>query len=331
VKTGVGDRLRAEGAEHAGIVLRFADESHRIDFAALTGKAITVYAQHEVLKDLIAARLAAGGQILFGVDNTAVEEVTSDRPRVRFAVDGVEQVLHCEVVAACEGSQTRSRHLIPEGAVRRDYFRQYPFAWFGILAKAPPSSDELVYAHSERGFALISTRSPTVQRMYFQADPSTAVEDWSDDRIWSELTARTGGQIAEGPIFSKAVLQFRSFVCEPMQHGRLFLAGDAAHTVPPTGAKGMNLAIADVHLLSRALEAFFAGGDSRLLDSYTATALERVWRAQHFSWWMTSMLHRFSGDTDFDLRRQIAELRTVTSSRAGSRLLAENYVGLPLT
>ncbi len=329
--TGLGDRLKAEGAEHEGILLRFADETHRIDFAALTGRSVTVYAQHEVLKDLIAARLAAGGQLLLGVDSTAVEEVTSDRPRVRFVQDGVEQVLECDVVAACEGSQTRSRYLIPEGAVRRDYFRQYPFAWFGILAEAPPSSDELIYAHSEQGFALISTRSPTVQRMYFQVDPSTSTDDWSDDRIWAELSTRTGGTISEGPIFSKAVLQFRSFVCEPMQYGRMYLAGDTAHTVPPTGAKGMNLAIADVHVLSRALEAFFRTGSTQLLDAYTGTALERVWRAQHFSWWMTSMLHRFSGATDFDLRRQIAELRTVTSSEAGSRLLAENYVGLPLT
>jgi p-hydroxybenzoate 3-monooxygenase len=330
VETGLGDRLKAEGAQHEGIRLRFDGETHRIDFAALTGRAVTVYAQHEVLKDLVAARLAAGGQLLLGVQSTAVEEVTSDRPRVRFVQDGVEQVLECDVVVACEGSRSRSRSLIPEGTLRRDYFRQYPFAWFGILAEAPPSSDELIYAHSDRGFALISTRSPTVQRMYFQVDPSTSPDDWSDDRIWDELATRTGGTITSGPIFSKAVLQFRSFVCEPMQHGRLYLAGDAAHTVPPTGAKGMNLAIADVHLLARALEAFFRTGSSTLLDAYTDTALERVWRAQHFSWWMTSMLHRFSGATDFDLRRQIAELRTVTSSEAGSRLLAENYVGLPL-
>ena len=331
VETGVGDRLKAEGAEHSGIYLRFAGETRRIDFSALTGRAVTVYAQHEVLKDLIAARLAANGKVLFGVDDCVVEEVTTDRPRIRFAADGQEQVLECDLVAACDGSQTRSRSLIPEGSVRRDYFRQYPFAWFGILADAPPSSDELIYAHHERGFALVSTRSPSVQRMYFQVDPAEQGEHWSDDRIWAELTTRVGAQINQGPIFSKAVLQFRSFVCEPMQYGRMFLAGDSAHTVPPTGAKGMNLAIADVHVLSRALVEFYGTGSAHLLDAYTETALDRVWRAQHFSYWMTSMLHRFSDATDFDLRRQIAELTTVTSSEAGARLLAENYVGLPLT
>ncbi len=330
VETGLGDRLKAQGAEHGGIHLRFGGETHRIDFQALTGRSVTVYAQHEVLKDLIAARLAAGGTIAFGVDDSWVEDVTTDRPRVRYLVDGVEHVVEADVVAACEGSQTRSRSLIPEGEVRRDYFRQYPFAWFGILAEAPPSSEELIYAHSERGFALVSTRSPTVQRMYFQCDPTEQVDGWSDDRIWAELTARVGGELNTGPIFSKAVLQFRSFVCEPMQHGRMFLAGDTAHTVPPTGAKGMNLAIADVHVLTGALTAFYRSGRIDLLDAYTATALDRVWRAQHFSYWMTSMLHRFPDATDFDLRRQTAELRTVTGSEAGSRLLAENYVGLPL-
>ena len=329
VQTGLGDRLRAEGAEHEGILLRYADETHRIDFTALTGKSVTVYAQHEVLKDLIAARLAAGGQLLLGVDSTAVEEVTSDRPRVRFAQDGVEHVLECDVVAACEGSHTRSRALVPEGTVRRDYFRQYPFAWFGILAEAPPSSDELIYAHSERGFALISTRSPTVQRMYFQVDPSTSPDDWSDDRIWSELSTRTGGTICQGPIFSKAVLQFRSFVCEPMQHGRLYLAGDTAHTVPPTGAKGMNLAIADVRVLADALVAWYRAGRTDLLDGYSSTVLRRVWRAEHFSWWMTSMLHRFpDDDAGFQQRLQLSQLRYVVSSRAAMASLAENYVGL---
>ena len=330
VETGLGDRLRAEGAEHGGIVLRFDGDSHRIDFRALTGRSVTVYAQHEVLKDLIAARLAAGGTLVFGVEDSRVEDVTSEAPLVRYVADGVEHVLHADVVAACEGSQTRSRYLVPAGGVRRDYFRQYPFAWFGVLAEAPPSSEELVYAHSERGFALLSTRSPTVQRMYFQCDPGEQVDDWSDDRIWSELDARAGQGLRTGPIFSKAVLPFRSFVCEPMQHGRLFLAGDTAHTVPPTGAKGMNLAIADVHLLSRALVAFYRSGRTDLLDAYSSTALDRVWRAQHFSYWMTSMLHRAPDASPFDLRRQVAELRTVTGSEAGSRLLAENYVGLPL-
>ena len=253
---------------------------------------------------------------------------------VGFLDGGQRQQLECDFVADCDGSQTYTRFLIPEGTIRTDFFRQYPFAWFGILAEAPPGSDELIYAHSDRGFALISTRSPNVQRLYFQTDPATDPGDWSDDRIWEEIQARVGtagATIKTGKIFAKGVLQFRSYVCEPMQYGRLFLAGDAAHTVPPTGVKGLNLAIADVHVLDRALGAYYQAKDSGLLEAYTQTVLRRVWRAQHFSWWMTSMLHRFSEATDFDLRRQIAELETVTSSPAGARLLAENYTGLPLT
>jgi p-hydroxybenzoate 3-monooxygenase len=333
VETGLGERLQAQGATHEGILLRFAGETHRIDFRELTGRAVTVYPQHEVLKDLIAARLDAGGELLLGVSDVSVEGVTGDRPVIRYRKDGLEQLLECDFVGGCDGSQTGTRHLVPAGRVRTDYSRLYPFAWFGILAEAPPSSDELIYAASERGFALVSTRSPTVQRMYFQVDPHDTVDHWPDDRVWEELAARVegdGSRLREGPIFSKSVLQFRSLVCEPMQHGRLFLAGDAAHTVPPTGAKGMNLAMADVHVLSRALTERYATGRTDELDRYTATALDRVWRAQHFSYWMTSMLHRYSDATDFDLRRQIAELRTVTGSRAGQRLLAENYVGLPL-
>jgi p-hydroxybenzoate 3-monooxygenase len=330
VETGLGDRLKAEGAEHEGIYLRFAGQTHRIDFRALTGRAITVYAQHEVLKDLIAARLAAGGDLRLGVSDVVAENVDSDRPRIRFVQDGEEQVLECDFVAGCDGSQTKTRYLIPD---RTDFFRQYPFAWFGILAEAPPTSDELIYAHHDHGFALVSTRSPTVQRMYLQVDPTDSVDDWPDDRIWEEMSLRASGDgmnVVEGPIFAKSVLQFRSFVCEPMQYGRLFLAGDAAHTVPPTGAKGMNLAVADVYVLSRALVDHYRNGDDRGLESYTQTVLPRIWRAQHFSYWMTSMLHRFSDASDFDLRRQIAELRTVTGSEAGSRFLAENYVGPPL-
>jgi p-hydroxybenzoate 3-monooxygenase len=237
-------------------------------------------------------------------------------------------------VVGADGSRTFTRYLIPEGEVRTDYFRQYPFAWFGILCEAPPSSDELIYAHSERGFVLVSTRSPSVQRLYFQCDPETSVDDWPDDRVWEEFDARlspAGVSLKTGQIFKKDVLQFRSFVCEPMQYGRLFLAGDAAHTVPPTGAKGLNLAVADVHLLDRALGAYFAKKDTGLLESYSQTALQRVWRGQWFSWWMTSMLHRFSGASDFDLRRQIAELRLVTGSATAAKTLADNYTGLPLS
>ena len=332
-EVGLGDRLKAEGQEHHGISLQFAGERRRIDLLGLTGRAVTVYAQHEVLKDLIAARRAAGGDLRFGVTDVTVEGVEGDAPRLRFTEDGQEQVVDCDFVAGCDGSQTGTRSLLPEGRVRRDFFRQYPFAWFGILAEAPPSSDELIYAHSDRGFALVSTRSPTIQRMYLQVDPDDSVDAWSDDRIWSELATRValdGGTLQEGPIFAKSILRFRSFVCEPMQHGRLFLAGDAAHTVPPTGAKGMNLAIADVHVLSRAFVDHYRTGSSERLDAYSSTVLDRVWRAQHYSYWLTSMLHRFSGATDFDLRRQVAELRTVTESPYGARLLAEEYVGRPL-
>jgi p-hydroxybenzoate 3-monooxygenase len=333
-QTGVGDRLKRDGFVHDGINLAFNGELHRINLHELTGgRSVTVYAQHEVLKDLIAKRLADGGDIRFEVSDTSVEGIETDRPKIRFTHQGVPVQLDCDFVVGCDGSRTSTRNLIPKDSVRTDFFRQYPFAWFGILAEAPPSSDELIYAHSNRGFALISTRSPTVQRLYFQCDPQTNPDDWSDDRIWSEIQARVGGAgpaIKAGPIFKKDLLQFRSFVCEPMQYGRLFLAGDAAHTVPPTGAKGLNLAVADVHVLDRALGSYFAGGGTGQLDSYTSTALRRVWRAQHFSWWMTSMLHRFSDATDFDLRRQIAELDMVVNSPSAAKTLADNYVGMPL-
>ena len=334
-RTGVGDRLQRDGFVHHGINLAFGGELHRINLHELSGgRSVTVYAQHEVLKDLIAKRLHDGGDVRFGVMDTTVEGVDSDRPMVRFVHDDEQHGLECDFVIGCDGSRTSTRFLIPEGEVRTDFFRQYPFAWFGILAEAPPSSDELIYAHSDRGFALISTRSPSVQRLYFQCDPRTDPHDWSEDRIWDEIQARlagAGATIETGPIFKKDILQFRSFVCEPMQYGRLFLAGDSAHTVPPTGAKGLNLAVADVHVLDRALGAWFETKDAGLLESYTPTVLRRVWRAQHFSWWMTSMLHRFSDATDFDLRRQLAELEMVVSSPSASKTLADNYVGLPLT
>jgi len=269
------------------------------------------------------------------VDDVAAEDLTGDSPTVRFTdADGTAQVLGCDFVAGCDGSRTYTRFLIPEGEVRKDYFHQYPFAWFGILAEAPPSSDELIYSRHERGFALISTRSPTVQRLYFQCDPADSVDNWSDDRIWDELHARVDGEdasIAEGRIFQKGILHFRSLVVEPMQYGRLYLAGDAAHTVPPTGAKGMNLAIADVVVLSRALDAFYESKSTEALDAYTSTVLRRVWRAQQFSYWMTSMLHRFPDANDFALRRQVAELEGVTGTAAGAAYVAENYVGLPFS
>ena len=336
MEIGAGERMKREGFVHHGFELRFAGRGHRINLHDLTnGRSITVYAQHEVLKDLIALRLRTGGEIHFEAKATGLEDVTSDTPKVRFTTKESEaRELTCDFVAGCDGGYGVSREAIPQDSVRHDYFRVYPFGWFGILAKAPPSSDELIYTHHERGFALVSTRSPDVQRMYFQCDPNDSVDNWPDERIWEELQARVSGEgfrLKEGPIFQKGIIPLRSFVCEPMQHGRLFLAGDAAHSVPPTGAKGLNLAAADVHVLARALSSYYATGSSDLLGDYSRTALRRVWRAQHFSWWMTSMLHRFYDASEFDLKRQMAELDLVTSSRAAATTIAENYVGLPLS
>jgi p-hydroxybenzoate 3-monooxygenase len=332
---GAGDRLKREGFVHHGFEIRFEGRNHRINLQELAnGRVITVYAQHEVLKDLIKLRLATGGQILFEAKAEAIEGVTGDRPRIRYTTkEGRPEELVCDFVAGCDGQHGVGRRAVPEGSVRKDYARVYPGGWFGILAKAPPSSDELIYAHHERGFALVSTRSPSVQRLYFQCDPNDSVDSWSDDRIWAELHARVSGngfRLKEGEIFQKGIIPLRSFVCEPMQHGRLFLAGDAAHSVPPTGAKGLNLAAADVHVLARAIGAYYSAHSLDLLEDYTATALRRVWRAQWFSWYMTQLLHHFPDASDFDLKRQLAELRLVTSSRAAATTVAENYVGLPL-
>ena len=333
-QTGVGDRMMRDGFVHHGINLAFRGGMHRINLTELSGgRSVMVYAQHEVLKDLIAKRVADGGDVRFGVTDTKVDDFLTERPKIGFTHEGNQESLECDFVIGADGSRTMCRFLIPQPEVRTDFFRQYPFAWFGILAEAPPSSDELIYAHSDRGFVLVSTRSPSVQRLYFQCDPETDTDTWSDDRSWSEFEARlspAGAHITPGNIFRKDVLQFRSFVCEPMQYGRLYLAGDSAHTVPPTGAKGLNLAMADVHVLDRALGAYYQSKDTGLLESYTQTALRRVWRAQWFSFWMTSMLHRFSDASDFDLRRQVAELELVTSSPTAAKTLADNYTGLPL-
>lgn len=332
-ETGVGERMRREGAVHHGIELAFGGARHRIALTELTGRAITVYAQHEVIKDLIAAREAAQGEILFDVSDVSVHDVDSAQPSVQFVVGGQKHRLTCDFIAGCDGFHGVCRAAIPSD-VRQEYQRVYPFGWFGVLVEAPPSSDELIYAAHERGFALISTRSPMVQRMYFQCDPTERAETWSDERIWHELHTRTesddGWRLKEGRIFQKNVVAMRSFVATPMQHGRLFLAGDAAHIVPPTGAKGMNLAVADVWRLARALDDFYHRDTEDALKGYSEAALKRIWRAEHFSYWMTRMLHRLDDASPFEQQMQRAELEYVVSSRAASLTLAENYVGLPL-
>jgi p-hydroxybenzoate 3-monooxygenase len=331
---GVGERMRREGAVHRGIELAFGGRRHRIDLSGLTGgKAITVYAQHEVIKDLVKARLEAGGEILFEVEGVSVRDVDTKAPGIHFRRDGAGHELDCDFIAGCDGFHGVSRPAIPS-RVRKEFVRTYPFAWFGILAEAPPSSEELIYAYHERGFVLISTRSPQIQRLYFQCDPNDSVDNWPDDRIWREFHARLvmadGWRVTEGRIFQKGIVAMRSFVAEPMQYGRLFLAGDSAHIVPPTGAKGLNLAAADVRVLARAIGAFYRSGRTEALDRYSEVALKRIWRAEHFSWWMTSMLHRFHDDDPFHQRLQRSQLEYVVGSRAAATSLAENYVGLPL-
>ena len=334
VASGVGDRLRREGLVHHGIELRFGGRGHRIDMTALTGgRAITVYGQQEVVKDLIAARLDAGGPILFEAADVAVAGLEGPAPAIRFRHAGAPRSLECDFIAGCDGFHGICRGAVPAG-VLRTFERAYPFAWLGILAAAPPTHDELIYAHHDAGFALYSMRSPEVTRLYLQVAPDEDLARWPDERIWSELHTRLettdGWRLQEGRILERGVTGMRSFVTEPMQHGRLFLAGDAAHIVPPTGAKGMNLAIADVNALARALAAHYADGTDTALERYSATCLARVWRAEHFSWWMTSMLHRFPDADDFQHKLQRAQLEYVVSSRAAATSLAENYVGMPL-
>lgn len=331
VDTGVSDRVLREGHAHDGIELRFGGSNHRIDFKGLAGQSAWLYPQTEVFVDLADARERDGGDVRFGVSGTQVVDVASDRPGVLFTdAEGVEQELRCDVLVGADGSRSVCRGSFPESE-RQTFFKEYPFAWFGFLVEAPPSAPELVYSHSARGFALISQRSESLQRMYFQCDPDEDVRAWSDDRIWSELHSRVSGSdgfsLKEGPIRDQAVLRFRSFVCEPMRYGNLLLAGDAAHTVPPTGAKGLNLALADVRVLADVLRRAVLDGDTGALDSYGPRALDRVWRSQHFSYWMTQMLHTVPGADDFDARRQITELTSVVRSVAGSTYLAEAYTG----
>lgn len=330
---GLGERMSREAHFHRGITLRFGGESHHLDFADLTGgKRVTVYPQHEVLKDLIAARLADGGAIHFGVRDVRLHDLKSNRPGITYTNgDGEPGELRCDFVAGCDGSQGTARGHV---AGRTEYGHLYPFGWLGILVEAPRSHHELIYARHERGFALLSTRSPEIQRLYIQCGPAENAADYPDELIWSELHRRLetvdGWTLTEGRIFQKGVIGMRSFVCDPMQHGRLFIAGDAAHIVPPTGAKGLNLAVADAVYLSRGLECFYRQGRRDRLEQYTETCLRRIWRAERFSWYMTNLLHTNPAESPFERRIRLADLDYVVHSQAAATALAENYVGLPL-
>ncbi|HXJ38517.1 MAG TPA: 4-hydroxybenzoate 3-monooxygenase [Bryobacteraceae bacterium] len=332
IQTGVGARLQREGLRHEGVHIAFQGTRRHINFVEHTGKAIWVYGQNEVVRDLIAARVATGRPLYFEAKQVAVHDFDSSHPGVTCLHDGAPVEIQCDFIAGCDGFHGICRPAI--AGVLTPYERVYPFAWLGILAHAAPSSDELVYSLHERGFALFSMRTQLITRLYLQCAPDEDIADWPDERIWSELQARLatrdGWRPNEGEIFQKGITPMRSFVVEPMQSGRLFLAGDAAHIVPPTGAKGLNLAAADVRVLGHALSRFYQGGGEALLNAYSETCLARVWKAQRFSWWMTSMLHRQSTSVDFDFKRQLAELDYITSTKAGMTSLAENYVGLEL-
>jgi p-hydroxybenzoate 3-monooxygenase len=332
---GLGGRMMQEAHFHDGITLQWNRERHHVDFRALTdGKCVTVYPQHEVLKDLIAARLAAAGEIIFGVSDTAVLGIDTDRPVIGFrhGNTGSSETIECDYIVGADGFHGPSRQVIPQRD-RREYQKVYPFGWLGILTRAPLSWHELIYANQQDGFALLSTRAPDVQRMYVQCDPNDDIANWSDARIWDTLHARLDidgdWTLHEGPIFRKGIIPLRSFVCEPMQYRRLFMAGDAAHIVPPTGAKGLNLAVADVLVLSRALEAKYRHNRQDGLDRYSTTCLRRVWKAERFSWYMTTMLHNNEAESDFERRIHFADLDLVRTAPSAARLLAENYVGLP--
>jgi p-hydroxybenzoate 3-monooxygenase len=330
VASGVGDRMKRESMVHNGIYIAFNGRAHHINFSKLVNKHVVIYDQKEVVSDLIARRLADGGEIHFEVEDTAVHYVTNERPKIRFRSLGQTQEIECDFIAGCDGFHGVTRQSIPAGALT-GFDRVYPFGWLGILAQSPPPEKELIYSYHPRGFALFSMRGPDLSRLYIQCAPEEDINNWPDSRIWNELRIRLGGvrDLIEGEIVQKGVTPMRSYVTEPMRHGRLFLAGDAAHIVPPTGAKGMNLAMADVRALANAFAEFYRARRTELLDSYSSTCLRRVWKAQRFSWWMTQMLHQDPGHNPFDRRRQTAEIDYITSSETGSRSLAENYVGLP--
>jgi p-hydroxybenzoate 3-monooxygenase len=329
-EAGLAARLDRHGLEHGGIYLQFGGQRRHLDFRDLTGRTVTVYAQTEVVKDLIAARIAAGGAIEFEVSDTEVDALDTDRPVLRYTrADGTRHEVACDAIAGCDGFHGICRDAIP-ARLQTVWETGYPYAWLGILAGVPPSTDELIYCHHPAGFALHSLRSPQLSRLYLQVPPDEEIAAWPDDRIWAELQRRfalPGWELKEGPVLEKGITPMRSFVSSPMRYGRLFLAGDAAHIVPPTGAKGLNLALADVTLLAGALVGLLAGGSTELADAYSDSCLDRVWRATHFSWWMTSMLHVTPGAGPMEGQLQLSQLRYVTSSRAAATSLAENYVG----
>jgi len=329
IEIGVGDRMKRESMVHWGTNIGVNGDLHHLDFKALVGKRVTIYGQQEIVKDFIDRRFADGGPLLFEVDAVSVHDITGKQPKIRFTHAGRAQQIDCDFIAGCDGFHGVCRPSFPDGQL--DVFeRDYPFGWLGILADSPPPDHELIYSYTDRGFALYTMRSPTVSRLYLQCDHDEDIKNWPDARIWDELHKRLGGarKLQEGAMLQKGITPMRSFVCEPMQHGRLFLAGDSAHIVPPTGAKGMNLAFADVVMLSRAFEVFYKSKRDNLLTSYSATCLRR--KAQRFSWWMTQIMHCFPHETDFDRRRQLADLDYLMGSEAAAKSLAEQYVGLPL-
>ena len=331
IDLGIGERLKQEAMFHNGNFLCFHRQLHYMNFRELVGRGVVIYGQQEIVKDLIERRLADGGEILFEVEDVSVHDIDGADPVIRFRHNGAEQELACDFIGGCDGFHGICRPSIPSGVLTA-YERDYPFGWVGILAQSPPPEDELIYSYHERGFALYTMRSPTLARLYLQCDHDDDIANWPDRRIWDELHIRLQGtrELAEGEMLLKGITPMRSFVVAPMQHGRLFLAGNSAHIVPPTGAKGMNLAFADVMVLARAFEAHYRSGRSDLLERYSDICLPRVWNAQRFSWWMTQMLHRYSDHDDFDMHRQLSELEYIAGSHAAQVSLAENYTGLPL-
>ncbi|MBV7397389.1 4-hydroxybenzoate 3-monooxygenase [Mameliella sediminis] len=331
-EAGVGERMDRECIVHDGTVISYGDEQFRIDFTELTGSHVVVYGQTEVTRDLYEAREKAGGQIVFNVENVRIHGADSDAPYVTYDVDGAEARIDCDYIAGCDGFHGVSRQTIPL-TVRKEYEKIYPFGWLGILSETPPVHEELIYASSERGFALCSQRNANLSRYYIQCSLSDSPEDWTDAAFWEELKRRIPTEAAEalvmGPSIEKSIAPLRSFVTEPMRWGRLFLCGDAAHIVPPTGAKGLNTAASDIHYLYNGLVQFYETGDSEGIDRYSEKALARIWKAERFSWWMTTLLHRFPDQNEFDLKMQLADIEFLRSNREAQSVLAQNYIGLP--